>query len=36
MSAEAAEAWEAICEQIKNLFGVQLDEPNYIRGRGRD
>ncbi len=31
---EDTEAWKAICEQIKNLFGVQLDEPNYIRGRG--
>ena len=26
--------WETICKQIKALFGVQLDEPNYIVERG--
>ena len=26
--------WETICQQIKDLFGVQLDEPNYILQRG--
>ena len=26
--------WETICRQIKDLFGVELDEPNYIVGRG--
>ncbi len=28
------ETWETICQQIEDLFGVQLDEPNYIPGRG--
>ena len=26
--------WETICQQIKDLFGIQLDEPNYIVERG--
>ena len=26
--------WEALCEQISNLFGVQLDKPDYVSGRG--
>ncbi len=26
--------WERLCEQIKNLFGVQLDKPDYIAERG--
>jgi energy-coupling factor transporter ATP-binding protein EcfA2 len=26
--------WHRICEQIKELFGVQLDEPEYISERG--
>ena len=26
--------WEDLCEQIGNLFGVQLDKPDYISGRG--
>ena len=26
--------WETICQQIENLFGVKLDEPNYIVERG--
>ena len=26
--------WETICQQIEDLFGVQLDEPNYILERG--
>ena len=29
-----AEAWETICGQIRDLFGVQLNEPNYISERG--
>ena len=28
------ETWESICEQIRELFGVQLDEPIYIQERG--
>ena len=28
------EAWETICGQIRDLFGVQLNEPNYISERG--
>ena len=28
------ETWEAICVQIRELFGVQLDEPVYIQERG--
>ena len=26
--------WETICQQIKDLFGVELDDPNYIPERG--
>ena len=26
--------WETICQQIRELFGVELDEPNYILQRG--
>ena len=26
--------WEKLCEQISNLFGVQLDKPDYVLGRG--
>ena len=26
--------WKRLCKQISDLFGVQLDEPNYILGRG--
>ena len=26
--------WEELCEQIGNLFGVQLDKPDYVPGRG--
>ena len=26
--------WEELCEQINNLFGVQLDKPDYVPGRG--
>ncbi len=26
--------WETICQQIEDLFGVELDEPNYILERG--
>ena len=28
------ETWEIICKQIKDLFGVELGEPNYIPERG--
>ena len=28
------ETWESICAQIRELFGVQLDEPVYIQERG--
>ena len=28
------ETWEAICVQIRELFGVMLDEPVYIQERG--
>ena len=28
------EKWDTICRQIENLFGVKLDEPNYIVERG--
>ena len=31
---EDNEKWDTICRQIKNLFGVELGEPNYIVGRG--
>ena len=31
---EDSEKWDTICRQIKNLFGVELGEPNYIVGRG--
>ena len=31
---ENKEKWETICQQIKELFGVDLDEPNYIAERG--
>lgn len=26
--------WERICDQIRELFGIQLDEPEYIAERG--
>ncbi len=26
--------WEDLCEKINNLFGVQLDKPDYVPGRG--
>ena len=28
------EKWHTICRQIKDLFGIELDEPNYILERG--
>lgn len=31
---EDNEKWETVCQQIKDLFGVQLVEPNYIVERG--
>ena len=31
---ENKEKWETICQQIRELFGVDLDEPNYIVERG--
>ena len=29
-----AEEWQKLCTQIHSLFGVHLDEPNYIQERG--
>ena len=31
---EGNRKWQTICQQIKDLFGVELDEPNYIVERG--
>ena len=31
---EDSKKWETICQQIEDLFGVELNEPNYIPGRG--
>ena len=31
---EGNEKWKTICQQIEDLFGVQLDKPNYILERG--
>ncbi len=31
---EGDKKWKTICQQIKDLFGVELDEPNYIVERG--
>ena len=31
---EGNRKWKTICQQIKNLFGVELNEPNYIVERG--
>ena len=31
---ESNKKWKIICQQIKDLFGVELDEPNYIVERG--
>ena len=28
------QTWQTVCEQIRDLFGVQLEEPVYIRERG--
>ncbi len=32
--AEKSETWDRLCEQIRDLFGVNLDLPNYIQERG--
>ena len=32
--SEDTQKWQRICEQIHSLFGVHLDEPDYIRERG--
>ncbi|MYA57361.1 AAA family ATPase [Candidatus Poribacteria bacterium] len=32
--SEDAQKWEKLCVQIHSLFGVHLDEPNYIQERG--
>ena len=32
--SEDAEKWQKLCEKIHSLFGVHLDEPNYIQERG--
>jgi ABC-type lipoprotein export system ATPase subunit len=29
-----AEAWRAICDRMKALFGVEIDDPEYIKERG--
>ena len=31
---EDAQKWETLCEKIRSLFGVSLDEPKYIPERG--
>ena len=31
---EGNKKWKTICQQIEDLFGVELDEPNYIVERG--
>lgn len=32
--SEDAQKWQKLCAQIHSLFGVHLDEPNYIQERG--
>ena len=32
--SENAQKWQKLCVQIHSLFGVYLDEPNYIQERG--
>ena len=32
--SEDAKKWQELCDQIYALFGVHLDEPNYIQERG--
>ena len=32
--SEDAQKWQELCEQIDELFGVQLDKPDYILERG--
>ena len=32
--SENAQKWQKLCAQIHSLFGVYLDEPNYIQERG--
>ena len=32
--SEDVQKWQKLCEQIHSLFGVHLDEPNYIQERG--
>ncbi len=32
--SEDTEKWQKLCEKIHSLFGVHLDEPNYIQERG--
>ena len=32
--SEDAKKWQKLCAQIHSLFGVHLDEPNYIQERG--
>jgi predicted ATPase len=31
---EGSQQWERLCKQMKDLFGVALDEPKYIAERG--
>ena len=32
--SQDTEMWEKLCDQIRSLFGVQLDRPDYIAERG--
>ena len=32
--SQDAQKWQELCEQIDELFGVQLDKPDYILERG--
>ena len=34
VSEADAKEWQKLCEKIHSLFGVHLDEPNYIQERG--
>ena len=33
-ASQYPKTWKTLCEQIDELFGVKLDKPNYIPGRG--
>ena len=32
--SQDAETWKRLCQKIQTLFGVQLDVPDYVQGRG--